>query len=289
MSSKIHSDYLIIVSKQDQAGMNIKSFLIKRKRFDRVTTFVPEEGWPEKEYTLEKFENTLLLTLEHPQIYSDYLIDYIDTQLIIFASKHFSAAGQKALLVHTTGVWGTDISHGGRAKELALAPSLALTHSYFLIKEKQKEYDLYDYWVGLEATHHGPTALRSPAMFIETGGSEIEWNDLKACELLADVILDLISDLSSGLEETLPAMIGIGGGHYAPTFIRRLDAKKYLLGHIAPKFVHQELDNDLLRQAWDKTIATNKIFLIDKKGTKGVERRRIIEILDRLELPWTYS
>ncbi|MCE7734790.1 MAG: hypothetical protein GPJ54_07940, partial [Candidatus Heimdallarchaeota archaeon] len=151
-----------------------------------------------------------------------------------------------------------------------------------------------EYWIGAEVTHHGPSSLNVPIMYIETGGTVEEWNDIEACSLIADVIIEIariynLTKTELQKLETKPAMIGIGGGHYAPSFIKKLDQEEYLLGHIIPKYAHDELNESMIQQAWEKTIAKEKIFIIDKKGTKGKNRQRFIEIIESLDYPWQYS
>ena len=84
-------------------------------------------------------------------------------------------------------------------------------------------------------------------------------------------------------------MIGIGGGHYAPSFIKKLDNEEYMLGHIIPKYAHENLPDEMIIMAWERTIANEKIFLIDKKGTRSKFRHHIIELIENNGYPWKYS
>lgn len=290
----IESKVLIIVSKQDIAGLNMKSRLIENIKFDLIKEFKQPETWPVGDYHYYVSDLCSLLIIPENQIKTDYFQGTIKSRLIIYASKHSSGAGQKSLLVHTTGIWGKESGHGGNDHEIALAPSLALTYGYNKIKELKSQRNLEEFWIGVEVTHHGPSALDIPLMYIETGGTEVEWNDIDACNLIADVIHEIIKlynipDTEFNSIETNPAMIGIGGGHYAPSFIKKLDKEEYMLGHIIPKYAHEDLTDEMIKMAWERTIAKEKIFLIDKKGTKSHFRHHFIEVIEKLGYPWKYS
>ena len=289
----IKSKVLIIVSKEDQAGINMQNHLLEIINFELNEDFKPHENWPVGDYEEYKSDLCSLLIIPGNQIKTDYLQGTINARLIIFASKHSSAAGRKSLLVHTTGIWGRESGHGGHDHEIALAPSFALTYGYNKIKELIQYKELAEYWIGAEVSHHGPTALDVPLMYIETGGTEVEWNDTEACGLIADVIFEIvklynISENEFEKLETIPAMIGIGGGHYAPSFIKKLEKGEYLLGHIIPKYAHEEMTDDMIKIAWERTIAKEKIFLIDKKGTKSKFRHHCIKLIEDSGYPWTY-
>ncbi|OLS27167.1 MAG: D-tyrosyl-tRNA(Tyr) deacylase [Candidatus Heimdallarchaeota archaeon LC_2] len=297
MSSKnylIESQVLIIVSKQDLAGLNMKDHLLEIINFDLNKDFKIHNTWPPGDYEYYISEFCSLLLIPENQIKTDYFQGTINARLVIFASKHSSAAGQKSLLVHTTGIWGKESGHGGHDHEIALAPSFTLTYAYNKIKELVQHKDLSEFWIGAEVTHHGPSALNIPLMYIETGGTEVEWNNIEACSLIADVILEIVKlynlpDKEFDLLETNPAMIGIGGGHYAPSFIKKLEKDEYMLGHIIPKYAHEDMPEEMIKIAWERTIAKEKIFLIDKKGTKSYFRHQFIKIIEELGFPWNYT
>ncbi|MHA2029928.1 MAG: D-aminoacyl-tRNA deacylase [Candidatus Kariarchaeaceae archaeon] len=290
----IKSKVLIVVSNQDVAGLNMKARLITNIEFVEEIEFKVPFEWPKGEYKYFVSRYCSLLEIPNNQIKTDYFQNTIESDLLIYASKHSSAMGKKALLVHTTGIWGEESGHGGNDHEIALAPSLALTVAFDKIKELKEERNLTDFWIGAEVTHHGPSSLNIPIMFIETGGTEDEWNDIDACNIIADVILEIIKiynlpkDEQKGLE-TKQAMIGIGGGHYAPSFIKKLSNGEFLMGHIIPKYAHEHINEDMLKLAWERTLAEEKIFLIDKKGTKSNYRHHFIEIIESLGYPWKYT
>jgi D-aminoacyl-tRNA deacylase len=281
---------IIVVSKRDPAGMNMRERLLSKLDFEQEILSSPKH-WPIGKYELHRSTKAVLLTIVEDQIFTDYFKGCFSANLIIFASKHSSTAGVKTLLVHTTGVWGTaHPDHGGNDRELSIAPSFALYEAYHRILTKQKEEDLNDYWVGLEVSHHGPTSLAIPLIFIETGGTEVEWNDKKACNIIADVIIELLDFFQESYHiGDKPALIGIGGTHYCPSFAKKIQAKQYQLGHVTPKYSHEFVDEAMLKQAYEKTLASEKVFLIDKKGTKSVYRKKFIEIIEKNNWEWHYT
>lgn len=289
-----NSKVIIIVSELDIAGLNMQNRLQSQLSFNEIQDFIPPNSWPKGNYRLFQSALCSLLQIPNYQIHTDYLKDTIKADLLIYASKHSSAMGKKALLVHTTGIWGKESGHGGNDHEIAFAPAFALTYGFNKIKELKLKRNLNEFWIGAEVTHHGPSSLKIPIMYIETGGTEEEWSDVNACNLIADVIIEIVQIYNQPKNEiqkmeTKPAMIGIGGGHYAPSFIKKLENQEYMLGHIIPKYAQEEITEDLIKQSWDKTISSDKIFVIDKKGIKSKFRHRTIEIIENLGYPWIYT
>jgi D-tyrosyl-tRNA(Tyr) deacylase len=45
----------------------------------------------------------------------------------------------------------------------------------------------------------------------------------------------------------------------------------------------------MLKQAYEKTLASEKVFLIDKKGTKSAYRKKFIEIIEKNNWEWYYT
>ena len=117
----------------------------------------------------------LLVTIETEIIEPPDLDTYFNPQAYIFLSRHYAESGIPSLTVHTTGnftdepVLGGRPQRGGRGEprppeEL---PSCA----------QQAEGRLEGYEITIEATHHGPTSLKKPVLFVELGSSEKNWGD----------------------------------------------------------------------------------------------------------------
>ncbi len=270
--------------------MNMLDKLLELDSYTEVD-FTTPESWKYGDYQLLKNSTGTkgILVIPHSQIYTDYLKNEVSTNLLIFASKHSSQAGMKAVLVHTTGNWADPWKESGSPRKLAIAPAMAIYEGYHALKQHLNQSGMKDYWVGMECTHHGPTDLDVPVLYMECGGTETEWRDTRATSLVAKAIDEVANKFISPPVETLKTAIGIGGGHYCPAFVKRLDAKMFYMGHVAPKHTHESLDEEMVVQAWERTQGKHKFFLIDRKGTKGATRKKIIEICEQHGYPWAYT
>ncbi|MFW6435627.1 MAG: D-aminoacyl-tRNA deacylase, partial [Halovenus sp.] len=93
------------------------------------------------------------------------------------------------------------------------------------------------YEVGMECTHHGPSDVGVPSMFIELGSDEQQWDDPAGARAVAQAILD-IRGVAAHREpangsETGRQLVGFGGGHYTPRFERLVRDTSWAMGHIA--------------------------------------------------------
>jgi D-aminoacyl-tRNA deacylase len=159
--------------------------------------------------------------------------------LVAVASKHAGETGP-LLTAHHTGNFGP-AEHGGEPRSLARAAPNALATARAALDEHAPA----DYDVGIEATHHGPTAVGAPSLFVELGSGPDQWRDPDAARAVARAILalrDVRPDRPrEGTEDTRTApnarrrhLVGFGGGHYAPRFDRVLRETDWAVGHVAP-------------------------------------------------------
>lgn len=200
--------------------------------------------------------------------------------LVVVPSTHKSEANVPMLNAHPTGNWGSDNSLGGKPKTLSIAPALCLAAAIKALRDKKEELKL-DYEVGLEVTHHSPT-INLPVMFVEVGSSEEQWNDLQACEVVADVVGKILKEEP----EKLDVCIGFGGPHYAPQFTRRVLAGKFATGHICPKHHIDSLDEEMILQAFNKTMPKPSFVVLEWKGLKPEQRQKIISVLEKNKITW---
>ncbi len=154
-----------------------------------------------------------------------------DPDLLVFASRHSGETGP-LLTAHFTGNFGP-AEFGGRARDLAQACPNALA----AVDESLRRHAPEGYDVGIECTHHGPTEVGCPSMFVEVGSGEDEWDDPEAATAVARAILD-IEGVDPGRERTV---VGFGGGHYAPRFTRILRETPWTVGHLAAEWALEEL------------------------------------------------
>lgn len=208
-------------------------------------------------------------------------------EAVIVLSRHSSASGAKTLTVHHTGNPTTN-TFGGRPRELAIAfPQLsrALLAAYKATAEDAGILGEYD--LKLEATHHGPTTVNKPVVFIEIGSGPEEWQDPRARLAMAKAVLSVIN--SGPTRDCTPA-VGYGGGHYPVKFTRMHLESEYCFGHILAKYVFREgLDPDVVRQSIAKNHPSPpKVAIVEKKSLKSSERKMLEGILEELGLEIVY-
>ncbi|GAG34244.1 unnamed protein product, partial [marine sediment metagenome] len=121
--------------------------------------------------------------------------------------------------------------------------------------------------VSLEATHHSPTQFRTPMFFAEVGSTETQWRDEGVCGYLVGAILEGISE-----EETVPSVIGFGGGHYCPTF--SVMEQEMAFGHMAAKYAIDLLTPELVGQMAEKTLDGVEGAVLDR-GLKGHQKKKV--------------
>ncbi len=244
----------IICSAADQASMNIMENLIALHDWERAGDV----------YEADRFR---IVEVEKLHIFCDHIDSELKrrglpTDMIIFASKHKSDNNKRLFSAHFTGNVG-DAEFGGNPHELAPAAPQALKsflHSMRNLAEGT------DYEVSMESTHHGPTALSVPSIYIEVGSTEAEWVDKDAGRIVASAILEFS-------ESNFPVAVGFGGGHYAPRQTKLILETDITFGHNFPKYQLDNLDYESIRDALVKSSADFVYF--DRKSMNAAQRNRI--------------
>lgn len=246
--------YAIIVSEKDIAGMNIKERLLEIYDFK---------------------DNITLHIIKEDTVHSNDLDKQIEADIFIFATRHKAEAGIKTLTVHTPGNW-SKAEFGGVDKKLCTAYANLMKTAYLKLKENNN----LGFEVSLECTHHGPL-IDKPCMFIEIGSTEDEWRNTEAAKVIAKTIIDVLTNPIS--EDK--AAIGIGGMHYCPNFNKILERTDLAVGHVCPKYQLENLDEDVLKQAIERTKEKVELVILDWKGL-GKEKQRIVELLEKLNIEY---
>ena len=70
----------------------------------------------------------------------------------------------------------------------------------------------------IEASHHGPTSLKKPVLFIEIGSSERQWIDRNA----DSIVSNCCGAFENGLGQCKKVGICLGGTHYPSKFNKLL-------------------------------------------------------------------
>ncbi|MGI0133343.1 MAG: D-aminoacyl-tRNA deacylase, partial [Candidatus Micrarchaeaceae archaeon] len=96
---------------------------------------------------------------------AEYLNEMLDTDLMVFLSRHASEKGLASFTAHSLGNWSDEARFGGRGKCLSVAaPEFMLKVLHGLKKNNSTGIP-----VTYEATHHGPL-IDTPSLFVELGG-----------------------------------------------------------------------------------------------------------------------
>ncbi len=154
--------------------------------------------------------------------------------LLAFASRHSGETGP-LLTAHFTGNLGP-AEYGGDPESVAAAAPGALSQIVAALAEHAP--DAYE--VGIECTHHGPSRVGCPSLFVEVGSDEPQWRDPDAARAAARSILAL-----RGVDPASErAVVGLGGGHYAPRFERVVRETAWDVGHVGADWGLDDVDLD---------------------------------------------
>lgn len=251
----ISGDILIIVfTSNNVASENIAKALIKNHGFVKTG----ENEW--KAGNVRLIDTKVASVLEIP---SDF-----ETDCMIVLSTHRSKIIEKIMTAHYPGNSGA-ADMGGSPRTLNIAPGSRLK---ILLQEIKKEADRIGWKTSLEADHHGPTG-NVPMIFAEIGSGEEEWKDETAAKAMANAIAACIRR-----NEVFESFFGVGGGHYPKVFTKIALETPLAIGHIAPKYVIDSLDECMIRQAVEKNVEKITKILVIKDETNVAQKKRINEL-----------
>jgi D-aminoacyl-tRNA deacylase len=252
----MYKKYLIVASKLDKAGANI-------------TTQMSQFGQDFKFYLLDG-EAIFDENLDKEKI-NQY-------DFIIFASKHQSEKGGKTLSIHAPGNF-RDADFGGEKGKICKTSALFQKQFFEKLHNNVKKFNLEEYQITLECTHHGPL-IDKPCLFVEIGSSENEWRDTKAAFVMAKTISEMISNFKENKYHEIA--IGIGGPHYCPSFNKIQLHSNVAISHVIPQYVFP-LTEEMIKEAIAKTEEEVDFFLLDWKGIGTSEQRQeMIKLFDKL-------
>ena len=177
--------------------------------------------------------------------------------LLVFASRHSGETGP-LLTAHFTGNFGP-ADYGGDPGAFARAAPAA--QKAVVAELAARAPDGYE--VGVEGTHHGPTDVDVPSMFVELGSGEEQWADPAGARAVAEAILALAPDATADDPEGRH-VVGFGGGHYAPRFERVIRETDWSVGHVAPDWQLDAMgapgeNREVLRRAFEASAAEHAV------------------------------
>ncbi|MFX0000326.1 MAG: D-aminoacyl-tRNA deacylase [Candidatus Hermodarchaeota archaeon] len=217
------------------------------------------------------------LKLEQSELKPDYLI---------FASRHTSKTARPAFLVHTTGNWSKDADFGGDPQDLSKTSALLHKAGFISLIEQEIPNTLIGFSLDIEVTHHGPTILDKPLIFMELGSSKLEWRIEDAGGILTNTIISAIQKYIEYKEMGSQNVgLGFGGTHYAPNFHRLIKNQNLAMSFICPKYYIQDLNKDLIYQMVNNTLEKVDYFIIDWKGTNSEDKKHLMPLLEDFNIP----
>ena len=253
----MYEKILIVASKLDTAGINITTQLSQFGNF--------------KFYLVEKD------ILHKENLDLDKINEY---DFIVFASKHESEKKEKTLSIHAPGNWRF-AEFGGEKGKVCKTSAQFIKQFFEKLHENAEQYNLKNYKLTLEATHHGPL-IDKPCVFVEIGSSETEWKHSKAGFVLARALSETIKNLKKNPYNEIA--IGIGGPHYCPNFSKIQLSSNVAISHIIPSYA-MPISEEMIKEAVEKTEEEVDLVLVDWKGLgKSEQRQEVINILDKLYL-----
>jgi D-aminoacyl-tRNA deacylase len=261
---------LIIYSQRDPAGSNISSDLIENYHFETTGEFFDNAP-------VYRMGDLMLASIQSEIIYAGPELDQGFAQRVqsyVFVSKHRAESGIPSLTAHFTGNFGKNEFGGSPAEISRYSPSLL--KDYFVHLNAMRSEIPPSFSLTLEATHHGPTSLQRPCMFVELGSSEAQWKDKVAAALVAKALMNTVTEV----KKYPKAAIGLGGTHYPDKFNKLLLENSDLsLGVVAPKYALALVDQQMLAQMLEKSDEKITAISLDMKGL-GKEKNRILALAE---------
>jgi D-aminoacyl-tRNA deacylase len=280
---------VVVCSLEDIAGGNIKSKLLQKETWK---AHMGASG--AKEILHSARLDAYLVTIAEGLVHSDRLDEYctqagIEPLAYIYASRHRSETARPALLAHVTGNWGDQADLGGEPRQVCMASGALLRLAYkgLLAQKESHPADLEKFVVDLEVTHHGPTNLQAPLVFVELGSDEGNWRDGPGADAVAAVIIQLLDallragfDLGTLAAGLAGVGLGFGGLHYAQSFERVMaGGSGTALAHVVPKHAIASLTRGMIELAMKNTIEGVSWFVLDWKGLNAQQKEVLMPLL----------
>ena len=254
--------FVLVASSKNLASMTMASALVRNHGFEST-------GIRFGSRDLYQSGSVILATMDNEIIEPPDLDAYFRPQAYIFLSTHRAESGIPSLTVHTTGNFTDKEVLGARPREVgAIDPDL---QKNYLIALNERRSQLEGYEITIEATHHGPTSLRRPVLFVELGSTEKQWGDAHAADVIADA---LMASLASGKKWDRVAL-AFGGTHYPQKFNKVLLEGDCALSAVVAKHYLEWIDGKMFGHLIQRTSKFPRQVMVDWKGA-GPHREKII-------------
>jgi len=254
--------FVLVASSKNPASRTIASALLREHGFKST-------GVRFQSTDLYQSGSVILATIDTEIIYPPDLDAYFRPQAYVFLSTHRAESGIPSLTVHTTGNFTDKEVFGGRPREVGVIdPDL---QKNYLIALNERRSQLEGYEITIEATHHGPTSLHRPVLFVELGSTERQWGDEQAGGVIADA---LMASLASGKRWDRVAL-AFGGTHYPQKFNQVLLEGDCALSAVVAKHSLEWIDGEMFGQLIQRTSRFPSQVMVDWKGA-GPHKEKII-------------
>ena len=205
------------------------------------------------------------------------LDQFFNPQAYIFLSTHRAESGIPSLTAHTTGNFSREAEVGGNGRELGRADPALLKNYLRALSARKGEVEGYE--ITMEATHHGPTSLQKPVMFVELGSSEKQWGDRKAARVVGEALMKSLTEK----EIWSKIALGFGGTHYPQRFTEMTLGSDIAFSFVAPKHALEHVDEAMVGQMLQRTNAPVRYAVVDWKGL-GQHKQRILGLASQFGL-----
>ncbi|MHA1733986.1 MAG: D-aminoacyl-tRNA deacylase [Promethearchaeota archaeon] len=280
----------IVFSREDAASMNIRRFVLEG--FGLFNGGDDAGGGFHSVVGHIDGHEVVLGTTPEPLLTPGDLDEEFDADVLIFASRHKSESGEPAILVHPTGNWA-GAKYGGEPRRVSRTTGVLIREAYRKLVEVKSEFSL-PHGVSMEVTHHGPTELRTPMLFIELGSTDADWRQEAPARAVARAILHVAKVASDWVVEKTPeghwippgeisVGIGFGGTHYAPQFNKLVGGTNYATSHIVPKYYAREVTRELVEHILDRVAERVSCFILDWKGLNAADKNHLLPILESFQ------
>ncbi len=190
----------------------------------------------------------------------------LDTELVVFLSRHTSKNPVPQLTVHPTGNVGEAVL-GGECDRVAPCPPgfmQAVLRGLAALAPN-------GYRVSFERTHHGPTDLETPSCFVEIGSGPVQWADPAAGESVARAVL------SASPDPAAVPLLALGGTQYAARQTAIALTTRGAPGHIIRTDDLGHIDGPMLGRLVAASGAV--AAYIDRKAVPRIESDRLVSLL----------
>jgi len=271
----LNAKIVIVASELDLASKNIANKILELGSFKEV------DVCPYKSYQMN---DSFLVWHSKDLVEGDItdLDNYFDPEAYVFVFRHLGQAKIPRLTVHPTGNFvlpkeNSPVPYRGKPHRLSFVHPFYMKEALLFMNRINQDRNL-GYSVSYEVTHHTPTDLKKPVMFLEIGDTIEHHKDEKAISVIAETALHLLKIIPKEFDNC----IAIGGGHYADRFTRRAISENYAFGHFIPEYAFLDINKEVVEQAIDKTINGVKCAVIDAKSQGNLEdRQKIIDVLEK--------